>query len=50
MNKKIIIGARGSKLSLSYAEKVKNLFFSASNQKKEIEILTIKTSGDMFHE
>ena len=50
MNKKIIIGARGSKLSLSYAEKVKKLFFSASNQKKEIEIKTIKTSGDIFHD
>ena len=35
MNKKIIIGARGSKLSLSYAEIVKKLFFSASNQKKK---------------
>ena len=50
MNKKIINGARGSKLSLSYAEKVKKLFFSASNQKKEIEIQTIKTSGDIFHD
>ena len=50
MNKKIIIGARRSKLSLSYAEKVKKLFFSASNQKKEIEIQTIKTSGDIFHD
>ena len=50
MNKKIIIGARGSKLSLSYAETVKRLFFSASNQKKELEIQTIKTSGDKFHD
>ena len=50
MNKKIIIGARSSKLSLSYAEKVKKLFFLASNQKKEIEIKTIKTSGDIFHD
>ena len=50
MNKKIIIGARGSKLSLSYAETVKKLFFSASNQKKELEIQTIKTSGDIFHD
>ena len=50
MNKKIIIGARGSKLSLSYAEIVKKLFFSASNQKKKIEIQTIKTSGDIFHD
>ena len=50
MNKKIIIGARGSKLSLSYAERVKKLFFSASNQKIEIDIQTIKTSGDIFHD
>ena len=50
MNKKIIIGARGSKLSLSYAEKVKKLFFSASDQKMEIDIQTIKTSGDIFHD
>ncbi len=50
MNKKIIIGARGSKLSLSYAERVKKLFFSASNQKIEIDIQTIRTSGDIFHD
>ena len=50
MNKKIIIGARGSKLSLSYAKIVKKLFFSASNQKMEIDIQTIKTSGDIFHD
>ena len=50
MNKKIIIGARGSKLSLSYAERVKKLFFLASNQKMEIDIQTIKTSGDVFHD
>ena len=48
MDKKIIIGARGSKLSLSYAETVKKLFFSASDQKVEIDIQTIKTSGDIF--
>ena len=50
MNKKIIIGARGSKLSLSYAEIVKKLFLSASYQKIEIEIKTIKTSGDIYHD
>ena len=50
MNKKIKIGARGSKLSLSYAETVKKLFFSASDKKKEIEIKIIKTSGDIFHD
>ena len=40
MNKKIIIGARGSKLSLSYAEKVKHLL-SFVTKKTEIEIQTI---------
>ena len=50
MNKKIIIGARGSKLSVSYAETVKKLFSSVSDQKMEIDIQTIKTSGDIFHD
>ena len=50
MNKKIIIGARGSKLSLSYAEIVKKLFFLSSDQKMEIDIQKIKTSGDIFHD
>ena len=50
MNKKIIIGARGSKLSLSYAETVKKLFSSVLDQKMEIDIQTIKTSGDIFHD
>ena len=50
MNKKIIIGARGSKLSLSYVEKVKKLFFLASGKEKETEIKIIKTSGDIFHD
>ena len=50
MNKKIIIGARGSKLSLSYAETVKKLFFSASDQEMKIDIQTIKTSGDIFQD
>ena len=47
MNKKIIIGTRGSKLSLLYAEKVKYLLSLASKQ-IEIEIQPIKTSGDIF--
>ena len=47
MNKKIIIGARGSKLSLSYAEKVKYLL-SLAVKKIEIEIQPVKTSGDIF--
>ena len=49
MNNKIIIGSRGSKLSLAYANKVKNLIssFDPSIEKKII-IETIKTSGDLF--
>ena len=49
MNNKIIIGSRGSKLSLGYANKVKNLIssFDPSIEEK-ITIETIKTSGDLF--
>ena len=49
MNNKIIIGSRGSQLSLAYANKVKNLIssFHPSIEKK-ITIETIKTSGDLF--
>ncbi len=50
MNKKIIIGTRGSRLSLSYAERVKNLLSLAIKKKAKIEIKTIKTSGDIFHD
>jgi len=49
MNNKITIGSRGSKLSLTYANKVKNLISSfdpAIGKKITIEI--IKTSGDLF--
>ncbi len=49
MNNKITIGARGSKLSMAYANKVKRMI---SGQEfvigKEIKIETIKTSGDLF--
>jgi hydroxymethylbilane synthase len=50
--KKIIIGARGSKLSLAYAAKVKKLILrSKSNLSNDkIEIQSIKTSGDIFHD
>ena len=49
--KKIIIGARGSKLSLAYAAKVKRLILESepSLSSAEIETLSIKTSGDIFH-
>ncbi len=46
--KKIIIGTRGSKLSLAYADKVKKLMLNNSIELgNKIEIKTIKTSGDL---
>ena len=49
---KIIIGARGSKLSLAYADKVKKLILETelSLSSDKIEIQSIKTSGDIFHD
>ena len=44
--KKIIIGARGSKLSLAYASKVKSLILEISKD-INIHIKAIKTSGDI---
>ena len=44
--KKITIGARGSKLSLAYVKRVKNLILQSSKN-IGIEIKTIKTSGDI---
>ena len=46
MIKKIKIGCRGSKLSLAYANKVKNLILSNDKKILQAEIVTIKTSGD----
>ena len=48
--KKFIIGSRGSKLSLAYANHVRNLLIKFNSQfnDKDIEIKTIKTSGDIF--
>jgi len=50
--KKIIIGARGSKLSLAYVAKVKGLLLEKNPSLKEdnIVIKTIQTSGDIFHD
>ena len=50
--KKIIIGSRGSKLSLAYSSHVKNLLIKNISQFNEesIAIQIIKTSGDIFHE
>ena len=46
---KITIGARGSKLSLAYVEKVKELLIKNNNDLKEenINFKAIKTSGDL---
>ena len=44
--KKITIGARGSKLSLAYVKRVKNLILQTSKN-IGIETKTIKTSGDI---
>jgi len=48
--KKIIIGSRGSKLSLAYANHTKNLLLRSNLNLNDnsIEIKIIKTSGDIF--
>jgi len=50
--KKIVIGVRGSKLSLAYAAKVKKLILDNEKTLSSdlIEIQTIKTSGDIFYD
>ena len=51
MSNKIIIGSRGSKLSLAYANRVKQLISSFDTKiEKKITIKTIKTSGDIFQD
>ena len=47
--KKITIGARGSKLSLAYVEKVKNLILEKLKNldNSDFVIKKIKTSGDI---
>jgi len=47
--KKIIIGARGSKLSLAYVSRVKRLILESSKD-IDIYIKTIKTSGDIHRD
>ncbi len=49
-DKKFIIGSRGSKLSLAYAEHVKDLLSKSNPQfgDNSIKIKIIKTSGDIF--
>ena len=48
--KKLIIGSRGSKLSLAYSQHVKELLLQKNTQLDDnlIEIKVIKTSGDIF--
>ena len=49
MNKRIIIGARGSALSLAYVEKVKELLKKTQVfSEEDIIFKKIKTSGDFF--
>ncbi len=49
MSNKIIIGSRGSKLSLAYANKVRSLILNTSKIAEEnLIIKSIKTSGDLF--
>ena len=49
MTKKIIIGSRGSKLALLYAQKVKDAIIQNANLKDEdIEIKSITTKGDQL--
>ena len=47
--KKIIIGARGSKLSLAYVSKVKNLLLQ-THRDIDFEVKIIKTSGDIHQD
>ena len=50
--KKIVIGARGSKLSLAYVTKAKALILEKNPELNEGDIFvkTIKTSGDIFND
>ena len=48
-NKKIIIGARGSRLSLAYANYAKKLIIRNNRlNENEVDIKIIKTKGDIF--
>tara|TARA_B100001123_G_C15325774_1_gene1029474 strand:+ start:2125 stop:3048 length:924 start_codon:yes stop_codon:yes gene_type:complete len=48
---KIVIGSRGSKLAVLYAEKVKKAILGKNSNldSSDIDIKTIKTSGDIHH-
>ena len=49
-NKKIIIGSRGSKLALIYAERAKSeiMKFAQISGIEEVEIKSITTIGDIY--
>ena len=48
-NNKIIIGARGSRLSLAYANYAKKLIIRNNRlNENEVDIKIIKTKGDIF--
>ena len=46
---KIIIGSRGSKLAILYAERAKKNILK-NNPNLSIDIKTIKTTGDIYHD
>ena len=49
MSNKIILGSRGSKLSIAYANKVLSLLSNIKPAlEKEVILKIIKTSGDLF--
>ena len=49
MSNKIILGSRGSKLSIAYANKVQSLLSNIKPAlEKEVTLKIIKTSGDLF--
>ena len=50
--KKLIIGSRGSKLSLAYSNHVKDLLIKSSSEfsSDSVDIKIIKTSGDIHKE
>ena len=49
MSNKIILGSRGSKLSIAYANKVFRLLSEIKPPPdREVILKTIKTSGDLF--
>ena len=51
MNKKIIIGSRGSKLALLYAQKAKDTIVKVTNLKnQDVQIKTITTKGDQVQD